>query len=246
MIFGSPAVFTPNYPGMICNGASAVGFYDLDPLRRTLERLVDFELLNHSPLRFSVVAVDLETGDEVLFDTREGWIGPEHVTASCALIPEFRPLEIEGRLLGDGGLMANLPLNVVLRDPDRNGLCIAVDPFSSQGRRFTTIAEAAVRQRELMFASQSRWFLEAYEREDRLRSTFRAALDLIPDGLEDRPEVQAARAEAERPCPKIVRLVWGSGHEIGNGLYDYSDRAVVARWEAGERAAAAALRELIG
>ena len=47
----------------------------------------------------------METGDLVLFDTANGnQIGMDHLLASCGFLPEFAPLEIGGRLLGDGGL----------------------------------------------------------------------------------------------------------------------------------------------
>jgi NTE family protein len=242
--FGTPAIFVPNFRGLAAGGMAAAGLYDLGPLRDTLERLVDFELLNRGDVRVTVVAVDLESGDEVLFDTRTGWVGPEHIMASGALIPEFRPIEIGGRILGDGGLIANLPIDVVWREPDGARLCIAVDLFSAHGSRFTTLAEATMRRQEFMFASQSRWMLEMYRRDVGLRRKLRAVLDLLPPDLRDRPEVQAALPEAERPDMNLLRLVWGSGNEIGNRAYDYSDRAVALRWKAGALTAAEGLRAL--
>jgi hypothetical protein len=95
-----------------------------------------------------------------------------------------------------------------------------------------------------MFASQSRWFLEAYRREDEVRSRLRAVLDLIPDELRERPEVKTALSEAYRPVMSLVRLAWRPGHEIGIRPFDYSERAVAVRWTAGERTAAEALRAL--
>jgi NTE family protein len=36
----------------------------------------------------TAVAVDLETGEEVLFDTQTDRLGPEHIMASTALVPD--------------------------------------------------------------------------------------------------------------------------------------------------------------
>ena len=47
-----------------------VALFDLGPLRATLERLVDFNLLNDGRTRLTVCCIDMETGDEVQFDTR--------------------------------------------------------------------------------------------------------------------------------------------------------------------------------
>ena len=242
MLFGSPAVFHPNYRGMISNEPDAVGLYDLSPLQRSLRNHVDFELLNRGDLRLSIVATDLESGEEVLFDSRADRIGPEHIMASCALLPEFRPVEIGGRLLGDGGLVANLPLDVARREPEEGRACIAIDLFDGEGRPSTTLAEATARRQELMFASQSRWFLEAYRREDEVRRRLRALVDLLPDELRDRPEAKAALSEAYRPAMPLIRLAWRPGYEIGLRPFDYSERAVAVRWTAGERTAAEALR----
>ena len=38
-------------------------------------------------------------------------IAPEHLVASCGYLPDFPPLDIEGRLLGDGGLVSNTPVD---------------------------------------------------------------------------------------------------------------------------------------
>jgi hypothetical protein len=47
----------------------ATSFYDTADLKRTLERLVDFDRLNAGAVRFSVGAVNVRTGNFVYFDT---------------------------------------------------------------------------------------------------------------------------------------------------------------------------------
>lgn len=71
----------------------ALGFYDTAELRRTLERLVDFDRVNAGEVRLSVGAVDVRTGNFVYFDTTTHTIGPEHIIASRALPPGFPPIE---------------------------------------------------------------------------------------------------------------------------------------------------------
>jgi NTE family protein len=91
--------------------------YDLAPLRAHLPEIVDFDLLNSGSVRVSVVATDVVTGERVVFDTGRGTrIGPGHILASCALLPLFAPVEIDGRLLGDGGMSSNAPLDIVLEE----------------------------------------------------------------------------------------------------------------------------------
>jgi predicted acylesterase/phospholipase RssA len=89
--------------------------YDLTPMRTRLEKLVDFGRLNDGSMRMSIAATDIETGELVVFDTGEGaHIDIEHLLASCGYLPEFAPVEIDGRLLGDGGLYATAPVEIVV------------------------------------------------------------------------------------------------------------------------------------
>jgi NTE family protein len=160
------------------------------------------------------------------------------------LLPEFEPVEIDGRLLADGGLHANLPMDVVLREAEEPFLCCVIDLFSPKAKRFKTLGEAICRRQELLFVSQGRLLLDAYHREERLRAMLRAVVDLLPGELRDRPDAKAAAKEADRPGVTLVRMVCGSGDEIGFRTFDYSQGAIRMRWEAGERAAAEALRAL--
>jgi predicted acylesterase/phospholipase RssA len=110
--------------------------YDLRPLANTLQRLVDFDRLNRGSPRLSVTAVDIQSGEDVAFDTSSCWIGCDEVRASAALIPLFPPFAIGERLRGDAGISVNLPLDIILSEKrDRPLLCIAVDLLPQSGAR---------------------------------------------------------------------------------------------------------------
>ncbi len=97
-LFGRAGVFQPRMPEMMLGDVTSI--YDLGPLRARLETLVDFERLNSGEARVSVVTTDVQTGQEVVFDTTAGdRIGPDHLLASCGFLPDFPPVEIQGRLL---------------------------------------------------------------------------------------------------------------------------------------------------
>lgn len=97
--------------------AEPSSLYDALPLEATLETLVDFERLNAGGPRFFATAVDIETGEDVVFDSASAPIDARHVRASAALIPVYSSVEIGGRLLGDAGISINLPLDAVLAQP---------------------------------------------------------------------------------------------------------------------------------
>ncbi len=58
------------------------------------------------PIAFAAVATDLETGRAVVLD--HGFL-PDAIRASMALPSVFAPVEVEGRVLIDGGVVRNLP-----------------------------------------------------------------------------------------------------------------------------------------
>src|SRR4051812_33506430 len=96
ILFGRPTIFRPRLaPGPHAGAEDVSALYDLDPLRQCLAEFVDFELLNSGAVRLSIATTDVVTGERIVFDTAERRIGPEHVIASCALLPIFAPVEVE-------------------------------------------------------------------------------------------------------------------------------------------------------
>jgi NTE family protein len=92
LIAGAPGFFQPRVPSPFFypNGVpEALSYYDVAPLRATLEALVDFDLINADAMRFSVGAVNVRTGNFVYFDNTTHQIRPEHVMASGSLPPGF-------------------------------------------------------------------------------------------------------------------------------------------------------------
>jgi NTE family protein len=89
------------------------GFIQGQKLQETLRQLTlpfsnstDFDLL---PTPFRAVATDLETGQAVLMDKGDLAIA---MRASMSAPGVFAPVELNGRLLVDGGLTENLPISV--------------------------------------------------------------------------------------------------------------------------------------
>ena len=63
------------------------------------------------PIPFAAVACDLETGEEVVLKETGDLI--EAMRASCAIPGIFAPVEINGKLLIDGGIISNVPTKAV-------------------------------------------------------------------------------------------------------------------------------------
>ncbi|MCB2034159.1 MAG: patatin-like phospholipase family protein, partial [Ottowia sp.] len=102
---GVPGFFQPR-PWWAWWPQPPASLYDTAPLRATLGELVDFDLLNDGPVRLSIGAVDVQSGNFAYFDNRHERIGPEHVLASGALPPGFGAVQIGERWYWDGGLVS--------------------------------------------------------------------------------------------------------------------------------------------
>ena len=247
MLLGRPGLFRPRLAVGERMGV-APALYDLAPMRERLPELLDFDRLNGSGTRLSVATTDVISGERVVFDTARGArIGPEHLAASSALLPLFAPVEIEGRLLGDGGLAANTPVDLVLDEPDADDLlCFVVELFALQGTPPQTMAASVARATDLAFGSQTRRMLEGREREHRLPALARRLADRLPPELRDDPEVASTLAEAEAGARSATVLCVGyraAPDEARPGeAFDFSPATLVDRWEAGARGMREALR----
>ncbi len=127
VIFGLPGFFEPRIPPAMTfppGAPEALSYYETAPLRQTLEKLVDFDLINAKKTRLSVGTVNIRTGNFVYFDNHQQIIGPEHIMASGALPPGFPPIEIDGEHYWDGGLVSNTPLQYVLDETPRPDMLI--------------------------------------------------------------------------------------------------------------------------
>ena len=105
MLFGVAGFFQPRIPPAPFQPPgtlAAISYYDTEPLRRTLERLVDFDRINSGATRLSVGAVNVRTGNFLYFDSSERTIDVRHVMASAALPPGFPPVEVDGEFYWDG------------------------------------------------------------------------------------------------------------------------------------------------
>ena len=204
-MFGVPGFFSPRMvpPFFSLDGSiGALSFYDTTPLKATLEELVDFALINRNGVRLSLGAVDLRTGNSVYFDSKEMPIRAEHVLASGALPPGFPPVQIDGELYWDGGIVSNTPLWYVLdADPRMNALIFQVDVFSARGEAPKNLAEVQERAKDIQYASKTRFNTNRVKEIEALRIALLRLLAKLPAALQDDPDVKKLTAVSKpRAC----------------------------------------------
>jgi NTE family protein len=227
-------------PGMI----EATSFYDTSPLKRTLERLVDFDLLNAGTTRLSVGAVNVRTGNFLCFDNTTHTIGPEHVLASGALPPGFPAVEIEGEHYWDGGLVSNTPLQwVVDAEPRRDTLAFQVDLWNARGEFPRSMFEVMTREKEIRFSSRTRAGTDQFKQIQKLRHALAGLLEKLPEDLKRGPEARLLGSVADRTVYNIVHLIYrAKAYEGHSKDYEFSRLSMEEHWRAGYRDAQRTLR----
>ena len=239
-MLGVPGFFRPRMePTLLLGGAAKVlSYYDTAPLRQTLERLVDFDRINHGDVRLSVGAVNVRTGNSVYFDSRRQKIGAEHIMASSALPPGFAPVAVEGEEYWDGGIVSNTPLQYVLDSHRRTQklLVLQVDLFSARGAMPTTMSEVAERQKDIMYSSRTRLNTDVLAANVNLQQALADLISKLPARLREQPSVAALRAHMSYEPIAIVHLIYrDQAYELDSKDYEFSRKTMTEHWQAGER-----------
>lgn len=212
-LFGVIGHFHPRAPTFPFEDFKSL--YDLAPLRLTVQRLVDFGRLNSGQLRLTIACTDIETGETVYIDTSRQQLTVDHLMASCGLLPEFAPVKLEGRWLGDGGLSANAPVEPILTSSESR-LVFILDLFARDGSRPRSLTGAIERKNDLMFGNQTVRLLEFWSASSQPSTTSRV-IYLSYRG-------PANEADSEK-------------------MFDVSARTVAERWQAGLLDMEAGVRE---
>ena len=94
--------FSISFPSALSRGQNIYNL--MSKLTLHLQDKQDFSKL---PIPFFAVATDVETGEEVILDS--GYL-PQAISASAAIPTLFSPVQVDGRMLTDGGVANNYPV----------------------------------------------------------------------------------------------------------------------------------------
>jgi len=179
--------------------------------------MIDFGRLNTGQTLVSIVATDIESGEPVVFDSSKSRIEIDHLMASCGFLPEFAPLELDGRLLGDGGLSLNAPFDPILENAVEGDLWLyIIDLYARDGNRPISLEGAIERKSDLLFANQT--FLRLNYCVE-LRKARRELKGSAQSRRRDRIVLLSYRPGMEEPGPEKS--------------FELSPAALAQRWKAG-------------
>jgi NTE family protein len=248
MLQGAPGFFSPRPFPPVNSAAESpdlVSYYDISPLKETLARLVNFDLINAKSKRLSVLATNVRTGAPAYFDNRERKIAAAHILASASLPPGFPPTEIDGEYYWDGGVVTNSPMQFVVDKAQRNSVLVfQVDLWDANGEVPLDIPSANLRAMEIHSASRINISLEEYKKMQQFRHALRRFLDQLPERCQDDPEVRFLAEQARVKVATIVQLKYqAKKHETAGKTFDFSRLAMEEHWQAGYEDTKVALGE---
>ena len=180
----------------------------------------DTETFRANPMRFTVVANDIETGEAVYHDLREGGVEDiEWIRASASIPGLSHPVELEGRKLLDGGTADSIPFEWMLdQGYERCVVVLTQDAAYRKGpnslmpvlrvllRRYPKLLELLQNRHEVYNALRERLF--AAEREGRVFVVLPSEPVRLPTNVKDPEELQrvydVGRRDAEARLPELL------------------------------------------
>jgi len=196
LVSGAPGFFAPRFPAPWLHPPGtmeATSFYDTSRLRLTLEQLIDFDRINARPMRFSVGAVNVRSGNFVYFDTEthNDWPGAHH--GQRGLAPAFPAVEIEGEAILGWRLVSNTPLQWIIDSrPHRDTLAFQVDLWNARGEPPRTIARGIDPQKEIQYSSRTRAGTDNFKYVPAAAAGPGRSVQEAPRGSAERPRGAAA------------------------------------------------------
>jgi NTE family protein len=239
LLIGVPGYCYPN-PALAWGIDASVGIeqaamYIVEPLKKLLPTLIDFDLLNSGSTRFTLGLTEVDTGEMRYFDSKQERIALEHVLGSSAVPPSFPAVLVDGQYYWDGGVYSNSPIEVVFDEhPRQSSVVFAIQIWQPHGTRPASLSHAFMRVKDILFGSRSRNHIIRQAQLHRMRRIIRELIDMLPQERKDSPRVKEL---AGWSCTTTMHLVEINAQplqgETNAREFDFSRAAVEKRWQAG-------------
>ncbi len=237
LMYGVPHFFKPKYitPSLFINNTpDKISFYDTTELRTTLEKVVNFKLINQKRVRLTLGAVRIRGGLDVHFDNTKQIIGPEHIMASSALPPGFPAIKIDGEYYWDGGVSSNTPFSVLLEEKiSQKLLCFLVNLFTRPEYIPTSLMDIYKYKKEIEFASRHQEVLHYFYELHYLKH----AIDILSKTVHDPNIEKMLKKIAQYRHPTSLNIVRFHYRDPASSLwskdFNFASVAINDHWQHG-------------
>lgn len=237
-LMGEPNMFTPRIlPSVEGCSAETASIYDTRPLRRTLEKYIDFDHLNTGDVQLSVGAASVTRGELVYFDNTSEGIGSAHILASCSLPPGFPATRIDDDVFWDGGVCSNTPLHRVLsEEPHTDSLCFAVNLWNERGAEPASLPDVLAREKEIRYCSRFEDEIRMLKTLHILRNAIQALYEALPEDQRRKEEIRPLGELGSRAKMDVVRLSRNARDwELATKDINFSRTVIDEHWSSGYR-----------
>ncbi|MFB4394296.1 MULTISPECIES: patatin-like phospholipase family protein [unclassified Pseudomonas] len=148
-------------------------------LESTLAHTADTRDFDKLPIPFRAVATDIASGEKVVF--RRGHL-PQVIRASMSIPAVFAPVELDGRLLVDGGMVDNIPVDVVREMGVDRAIVVDIGTPLRSRKDLATVVDVLNQSITLMTRRNSEEQLASLRREDILVQPALAAFGVTDFG----------------------------------------------------------------
>jgi len=236
---GIPGFFTPNtrswFGAKSALGVTEASYYSTDPLRHTLNELVDFERIAQSATRLTLGAVNVRSGNMHYFDSLDENLNLDHVMTSGALPPAFPAVMIKGEPYWDGGIYSNTPIEVVMDDtPRKNSVIFTAQLWQKEDHEPNSIEQVMARLKDIQFSSRAESHTARQEQIHHLRHVIRELGLLLPDNILSKSTAKELLSWGCGTVMHVIPLLTPSlaGEDHSKDL-DFTPVGIEARWTAG-------------
>ncbi|KXG82431.1 MULTISPECIES: patatin-like phospholipase family protein [Pseudomonas] len=132
-------------------------------LESKLAHTADIRDFDKLPIPFRAVATDITSGEKVIF--RRGHL-PQVIRASMSIPAVFAPVELDGRLLVDGGMTDNIPVDVVREMGVDLAIVVDIGTPLRNRKQLATVVDVLNQSITLMTRRNSEEQLASLRRED--------------------------------------------------------------------------------
>lgn len=174
-------------------------------LESKLAHAADVRDFDKLPIPFRAVATDITSGEKVIF--RRGHL-PQVIRASMSIPAVFAPVELDGRLLVDGGMTDNIPVDVVREMGVDLAIVVDIGTPLRNRKQLATVVDVLNQSITLMTRRNSEEQLASLRREDILVqpplsafgvTDFGRAQDMIDAGYRATRALDPRLASLRRP-----------------------------------------------
>jgi NTE family protein len=242
--FGVTGFYAPRFPSVMFQPRGTdetTSFYDTKALKATLERLVDFDLINsdQTDVRLSLGSVNVRSGKLIYFDNKTEMIRPEHVMASGALPPGFPAVEIDGQHYWDGGVVSNTPLmwvaqQMIAEQNPPETLAFQVDLWAATGEFPRDVREVLTRAKDILNSSRIAYYTNLFREINKVNSSLARFLAQVPEGFKKGEDAEYLMSVAKQRVHHVVNLLYQPEiPEDASKENEFSRRTIEDRWRAG-------------